>query len=83
MRNPFAGIYISLVQTNVGTKSVCKLVTKRSNGLGYTVGNVHSPEMLYWFGELALNVMYTRAMNTTHYLTPPHGLCEQARDLQV
>ena len=50
---------------------------------GFPVGNVHSPEMLYWFGELALIVLYTRAMNTTHYLQPPHGLCEQARDLQV
>ena len=27
---------VSLVQTNLGTKSVCSLVTKRSNGFGYT-----------------------------------------------
>ena len=25
-----------MVQTNLGTKSVCSLVTKRSNGFGYT-----------------------------------------------
>ena len=28
--------FVSLVQTNLGTKSVCSLVTKRSNGFGYT-----------------------------------------------
>ena len=28
--------FVSLVQTNLGTKSVCDLVTKRSNGFGYT-----------------------------------------------
>ena len=28
--------FVSLVQTNLDTKSVCSLVTKRSNGFGYT-----------------------------------------------
>ena len=28
--------FVSLVQTNLGTKSVCSLVTKRSDGFGYT-----------------------------------------------
>ena len=28
--------FVSRVQTNLGTKSVCTLVTKRSNGFGYT-----------------------------------------------
>ena len=28
--------FVSLVQTNLGTKSVCSLVTKRLNGFGYT-----------------------------------------------
>ena len=28
--------FVSLVQTNLGTKSVCNVVTKRSNGFGYT-----------------------------------------------
>ena len=28
--------FVSLVQTTLGTKSVCGLVTKRSNGCGYT-----------------------------------------------
>ena len=28
--------FVSLVQTNLGTKSVRSLVTKRSNGFGYT-----------------------------------------------
>ena len=27
--------FVSLVQTNLGTKSVCNLATKRSNGFGY------------------------------------------------
>ena len=27
--------FVSLVQTNLGTKCVCNLVTKRSNGFGY------------------------------------------------
>ena len=28
--------FVSLVQTNLGTKSVCSLATKRSNGFGHT-----------------------------------------------
>ena len=28
--------FVSLVQTNLGIKSVCSLVTKRLNGFGYT-----------------------------------------------
>ena len=28
--------FVSLVQTNLVTKSVCSLVTRRSNGFGYT-----------------------------------------------
>ena len=28
--------FVSVVQTNLGTKSVCSLVTKRSNGFDYT-----------------------------------------------
>ena len=28
--------FVSLVQTNLGTKSVCNLVAKRPNGFGYT-----------------------------------------------
>ena len=28
--------FVSRVQTNLGTKSVCNLVRKRSNGFGYT-----------------------------------------------
>ena len=35
-RVKFVCSFVSLVQTNLGTKSVCNLVTKRSNGFGYT-----------------------------------------------